>query len=136
MDQNTVVLKKFLSAEMNRDIESMASCLHQDFFLHVVGADERVHGKTNFLKVIKKVLNELKDWNLGVTRMIGNGDCIAVEFDGSGRFTGEFEGKQYSNVPITSRSISVFDFEDGLIKKCAEYYDHQAFRQQIIRGSH
>ena len=132
MGKNTDILKTFLNAEINKNMESMASCLHDDFILDIVGPNEQIQGKTNFLNVMQKVFKDLKDWNLGVIRMIGNRDSIVVEFDGSGHFAGEFEGKLYSGVPIRSRSICVFDFEVGLIKKCAEYYDSQSFKQQFL----
>jgi steroid delta-isomerase-like uncharacterized protein len=135
MDQNTIVLKKFLNAEIKRDVESMAVCLHEDFILHVVGTSELVQGKLNFLNIMRKVFEQLKDWNLGIIRMIGSGDSIVVEFDGAGHFSGEFEGQQYSSVPIKIQSICVFDFKDGLIKKCAEYYDSWTFKQQLIQDN-
>ena len=111
----------------------MAACLHTDFVMHIVGANEQIHGKSNFLRVIEKVFSELKDWKLGVGRMMGE-DIIAVEFDGAGFFSGEYEGKKYYNVPLKVQSVSVFDFENGLIKKCAEYYDSNSFKKQLIQS--
>lgn len=134
MDQDAIVLRKFLDAEAKRDLDSMAACLHDEFSLYVVGANELIQGKSSFLNVIEKVFKDLREWDLGVVRMIGANSCIAVEFRGSGRFFGEFEGNQYVNVPIKIQSACVFDFQDGLIKQCAEYFDSHAFRIQLLNS--
>jgi steroid delta-isomerase-like uncharacterized protein len=130
------LLQKFLRAENERDWQTWSSCLDEEVTYEIMGQGVVASGKEKYVRRMQKAYQEILDWQFELTNTAeSENGTIFVEFDGQGHFTGEFEGKNYRNVPLRLSSVCLFIFQDGKISKCKEYLDQEGVARQIKKSS-
>lgn len=131
MTNSVAMVKDFLNAENDRDWTRWASFLHSNVQYLVVGEEEVIRGKDNYVKHMQQTYSELSDWQFRVLHIYGDEQAVMVEFDGEGYFTGKFQGKHYKHVPLHLTSVCIFELYDGLIYRVREYFDRTGWERQL-----
>lgn len=131
MTASMSLLKQFLEAENRRDWNLWASLLHPDVQYQIIGEQEVVWGKENYVKRMQQAYTTLPDWQFRPLHIYGDDQTIMVEFDGAGHFVGSYHGRQYEGVPLHLTSVCIFEFRDGLISTVREYLDRAGYERQL-----
>jgi ketosteroid isomerase-like protein/carbon monoxide dehydrogenase subunit G len=116
-EQNKQVVLKFIEAMGTSDPESAAKCLAPDVFTDAKGFCQ-LSGVRHYDTIVGTIgaFRKLLPTGLRpeVHNVIGEGDRVAVEFEGNAT---TFDGKAYNN-----QYCMVFTLADGKIKQVNEYF--------------
>jgi steroid delta-isomerase-like uncharacterized protein len=125
------VVREFLDAENNRDWERWKEQVAEDVVYYTVGLGEEIRGRDNYLTEVQEDYRDMSDWSYAIRHLCAQENTVMVEFEGSGHFTGVFQGERFDNVPLKVGAAVVFELEDGRITRCREYIDTTGFEQQL-----
>ncbi len=129
--KSITVIKNFLEAENKRDWTVWSSFLDPLVEYHVVGSETVINGAEKYMSHMQKVYNDLYDWHFEIVNIFGNDRVIMVEFDGKGHFSGEHNGRKYTNAPLHLEAICIFTLNDKKILKVKEYWDPVGYQREL-----
>ncbi len=125
------IVREFLDAENNRDWNRWKEQVAEDVVYYTVGLGEEIQGRENYLTEVQEDYRDMPDWSYEIRHLCSKDDTVMVEFDGSGHFTGVFQGERFDNVPLKVSAAVVFELENDQIVRCREYIDTTGFEQQL-----
>lgn len=128
------VVREFLDAENNRDWERWKEQVAEDVVYYTVGVGEEIRGRDNYLTEVQEDYRDMPDWSYEIRHLCGQDNTVMVEFDGSGHFTGVFQGERFDSVALKVSAAVVFELEKGKIVRCREYIDTTGFEQQLLQA--
>lgn len=104
-----------------RDIEAGSALLHQD--MTYIGPRVTVHGKSNYVELIKGYMSVLSESNFRIIDMIEENDKVLCHAE----FTGVQSGP-YGDIPATNKKVrfqlmSIVRIQDGKIISETEIFD-------------
>ena len=129
----TQSIKDFLEAENKRDWRTVESYLADECTYQLVGSSEVIRGKRAYINKMQKTYEQIPDWRFDIKEIFYSQNGVAVEFDGTGHFTGDYMGKRYGNVPLRLQAICIFVFKGDKIFSEREYWDPEGFEKQLGR---
>jgi steroid delta-isomerase-like uncharacterized protein len=91
-----------------------------------------LRGRSEILDFTRGLFAASPDYRFTVDRVIADDRYAAVQWRGSGTFTGEaFQGIDATGRHIETRAVDIFEIEDGTIVRNTVYYDGAAFARQV-----
>jgi steroid delta-isomerase-like uncharacterized protein len=125
------IVREFLDAENSRDWERWKEQVADDVVYYTVGLGEEITGKENYLTEVQEDYRDMPDWSYEIRHLCDRDNTVMVEFEGSGHFTGVFQGERFDNVSLKVGAAVVFELEGEKIVRCREYIDTTGFEQQL-----
>ncbi len=117
-------------------VETFASLYAHDALLHVPLVPEALKGRKAIQQFEGAVYAAFPGAHLAVRSIVLGADCVAVEWDYTGKNTGPLTGPT-GPVPPTNRIVTVRGASflrygsDGLIAEEHRYYDSRSLMQQL-----
>ena len=119
--KNIELVKNYYNAMTNKDLDTMAKCLHEDIHFHGPLADR--NGKDELLEASKIFFSMIDGLKLNDSDIFANADKVMLAYD--------LHGKE----PVgTFRVAALITIKDDLIFSLELFYDSMPFekrRQQI-----
>lgn len=125
------VQKKFADGWSSHDPEQLASiftddCLYEDVVLNVAA-----RGPEEVKQFLRDWLEISSDINMRLTRQFANGDSGGAEWVFSGTHDGHLNGLGPTGKRFEFRGASLFQFQDGKINGCVDFWDMATLRRLI-----
>ena len=124
-------VEDFLGAENERDWDLWAGYLHPYVRYRLVGEQESVRGRHNYVRRMQQAYARIPDWRFRVLHICSDGRAAVAEFDGEGHFTGAHRGQHVERAYLRLLSVCVFEFRDEQIYTVREYPDRAGRERQL-----
>jgi predicted ester cyclase len=131
MNNSQIIVKLFLEAENCRDWEGWCKYLHSNVEYQLIGSQNIVKGRKNYLEHMKNVYSEIKDWKFQIINMISSEKTVIVEFEGNGHFSGVHKNVSFDNIFLQLKAVCVFEIKEEKIYRIREYWDPVGYEQQL-----
>ncbi len=125
------LVEDFLAAENERDWDRWAGHLHAYVRYRVIGEQDPVRGRHNYVRHMQQAYARIPDWQFRVLHICTDGRAVAVELDGEGHFTGVYRGWHVEPTYLRLMSACVFEFRDEQIYTVREYSDRLGWERQL-----
>jgi hypothetical protein len=128
-DAGTTVVRAYLDAVSDLDVEAITALLHPDVVMHIPyapdGIPPKVEGKAAVVEWFSGMPNLMAPLNFA------NHDIVAVQREGEyiARYTGDTTVLT-TGLPYRNTYISCFTVRDGLIINSTEFFDSVS----LVRG--
>jgi predicted ester cyclase len=131
MNNSQIIVKLFLEAENCRDWEGWCKYLHPNVEYQLIGSQNIVKGRENYLKHMKSIYSEIRDWRFQIINMFGSDETVIVEFDGNGHFRGVYKKVNIENVFLQLKAVCIFEIKEEKIYRVREYWDPVGYKRQL-----
>lgn len=101
-------------------------CVYEDVPLGIVNK-----GKQEVGAFIRATFAAVPDFRMERTGLFVAGDRAACEWVMSGTQTGDFPGIPATNKSFSVRGVSIFELQDGKIKRQSDYWSLATLLQQV-----
>jgi steroid delta-isomerase-like uncharacterized protein len=130
-EENKAVIRRWIEAYNERDLEAEAAVLAADYVAHVPAAPGPLEGLEAWRQFSGPFAEAFPDLRLTVEDIMAEGDMVAarVAFDGTHR--GEFQGIPPSGKEVAFSSIEVNRVVDGKVEEHWVELDLLGLMQQL-----
>ena len=135
---NKTLVKNFIAAWNNMDLESVTDFFSEDIIYHNIPM-EPLNGKEEASAFVKG-LSDCESINWEIIAIAEEGNMVLTERIDNFNFNGDFSYKNNINHKVL-RTMAYTDYvigkfiEDNKIKQWRDYFDLETFQQQIAGNS-
>jgi len=116
LEENKTIVRKWIEAYNNRNLDSLKEYVAPDFVDHT----NNIQGLEALIQVMNVGFMGVPDWHETIEDIIAEGDKVWVSLTYTGTHTGEMFGLAPTGKKITASSIDMFRIANG---KLAEYWN-------------
>jgi steroid delta-isomerase-like uncharacterized protein len=116
LEENKTIVRKWIEAYNNRNLDSLKEYVAPDFVDHT----NNIQGLEALIQVMNMGFMGVPDWHETIEDIIAEGDKVWVSLTYTGTHTGEMFGLAPTGKKITASSIDMFRIVNG---KLAEYWN-------------
>jgi predicted ester cyclase len=131
LENQLEIVTLFLEAENCRDWEEWGKYLHPKVEYQLIGTQNAVEGKENYIGHMKSVYSEIKDWRFQILNILKSVNIVIVELDGSGHFSGIYKNININNAFLKLKAVCIFKIKEGKIYRVREYWDPVGYEKQL-----
>jgi predicted ester cyclase len=131
LDNQLEIVTLFLEAENSRDWEKWGKYLHPKVEYRLIGSQNVVEGKDNYIGHMKSIYSEIKDWRFQILNILKSGNIVMVELDGSGHFSGVYKNININNAFLKFKAVCIFEINEEKIHRVREYWDPVGYENQL-----
>ncbi len=112
-------------------LEQLLSLFTDDVVYEDVATGIVNHGKNEVRAFFERNLASVPDVTFELTSKLATGTKGGAEWVMRGTHRGDEPGMPAMNKPVEVRGASIFEFADGKIRRCADYYDVAVLLRQL-----
>jgi steroid delta-isomerase-like uncharacterized protein len=132
---NAEIAREFYERWNARDFDRVAEMMANDGEIVLVGSDTRFRGPVGAIEFSRMWADGFPDGRVEVDRSLASGDCVCLEFTGTGTHTGTLRGPG-GDIPATGRSVTlhfcdVHEIRNGKISSVHSYFDSASMLTQL-----
>lgn len=131
MNNQLKIVKLFLEAENCRDWKKWGKYLHPKVEYQLIGSQNVVEGKENYIGHMKSVYSEINDWRFQILNILGSVNIVIVELDGNGHFSGVYKNININNAFLKLMAVCIFEIKERKIYRVREYWDPVGYEKQL-----
>ena len=128
------VVEEFAAAWSSHDPERLARIFTEDCIYEDVVLDVCAQGHEDVKTFLRDWLASSSDLRMELKKLFGGGGAMGAEWLFSGTLNGELEGIPATGKRFEFRGASHFEFENGKIKACIDFWDMATLRRQSAVG--
>jgi steroid delta-isomerase-like uncharacterized protein len=134
--ENTIVSSKpELITQLEKawagDLDTLLSLYAEECVFEDKAFDIRHEGHQGIREVFEFSFSMMPDFRVSYSDYVVAEDRAAAPWTFTGSFSGEFEGKTYSNVPVRIDGVSFMRLANGKITHNADYWNLPALAAQL-----
>jgi len=128
VDDNKLVVEKYLDAVNSRSLDALSELLTDDFSIPPGGI-----GMTrDVLKgILQYYFTSFPDLNYAVEEIIGEGDTVVARLNMSGTHSGDYQGHAGTGKTFAVDEVDIFTIRDGRIAGYRITWDEMGFHRQL-----
>lgn len=131
MSESKKLLRKWIEAFINKDLDAVMECYGDDAVNFQVATGEPAIGKEGIRRDMAEFFRGFPDSYSIVENIIADEDWAAWEWLGGGTFAGEFYANQPTGKSYELRGCGFFQFKDGKIIYQRGYWDKLTWFSQV-----
>lgn len=136
VDENLQVIDRWVEAYNARDFEGFANPFTESIIYHAPNLPEPLKDREEVRMHFEGHPAIFPDSHIRKERSFGQDDWVCLEFIWTATHKGPMPGPGGQTIPATNKSIRlplaiVFKFDRGKIAEAREYWDRQAFMEQL-----
>jgi steroid delta-isomerase-like uncharacterized protein len=124
VEANIEVVRRLNEALTNRDWAAFPDLVAVDCEWTEVPSGETIHGVERLVELCRAFTDEMPDFHVESTTLVGQGDMVASEW--SGRGTHAPTGRAFART-----GVGVVELRDGKIVRYRDYFDRQTMTEQL-----
>ena len=130
-EENKAVLRRWIEAYNERDLETEAAVLAPDYVAHVPAAPGPLEGLEAWRQFSGSFAEAFPDIRLAVEDIFSEGDMVAARVDFRGTHRGEFQGIPPTSKEVAFTSIEVNRLRNGKVEEHWVELDLLGLMQQL-----
>ncbi len=112
LEENKKLVRRFLEAYNNRNLDSLDDFVSQDFIDHTPNHQQ---GLESLKQLFNLAFKAFPDWHETIEEIIAEGDKVWLRLTYTGTHTGEWLGMAPTGKKITTTAFDIFRIVDGKI---------------------
>ena len=112
-------------------LDTLLSLYAEDCVFEDKAFNLRHEGHEGIREVFAFTYDMMPDFRVSYSDYVVTDDRAAAPWTFTGSFSGEFEGKTYSNVPVRIDGVSFMRLADGKITHNSDYWNLPAIAEQL-----
>jgi steroid delta-isomerase-like uncharacterized protein len=125
------IVEEFAAGWSSHDPDRLAAIFTEDCLYEDVVLDVAARGHEGVKQFLRDWLTSSSDLNMRLRKQFGEGDSAGAEWIFSGTHDGELAGFAPTGKPFEFRGASLYEFKDGKIKTCIDYWDMATLRRLV-----
>jgi steroid delta-isomerase-like uncharacterized protein len=130
-EENKAILRRWIEAYNERDLEAEAAVLAPDYVAHVPAAPDSLEGLEAWRQFSGSFAEAFPDIRLTVEDIFSEGDMVAARVAFHGTHRGEFQGIPPTGKEVSFTSIEVNRVRDGKVEEHWVELDLLGLMQQL-----